>query len=172
MKKTEKLKPETTRTSAYAYYSRVLEEAFDTVEELAEAEEAHYAKLAAKEAKIAEKRSDAAEVEKAFKALNAARKAYKENLVTLNKMYKESLVRLKTTFEDDLEVERKNLAATEEAYAAALKAFSDKYPEGYHITLKDGDFETTISQETSRSNKSDSTWTDEDVLEKLFSLFF
>jgi hypothetical protein len=44
------------------------------------------------------------------------------------------------------------LAAAEAAYEAALKEFTEKYPEGYHLTLKDGDFETTISSKTSKSD--------------------
>lgn len=165
--KKEKINQEIT----YAYYSKVLKEAFDTLEELTEAEEAHYAKLAAKEAKVVEKRADAAKVEEAFKALNTARKAYKENLTNLHKMYRENLKLLKTALEEDTAAESAALAEAEKTYADALKAFADKYPEGYHITLKDGDFETTISHETTKSREPEQLWS-EDALRKLFNLFF
>jgi chromosome segregation ATPase len=168
MKKTEEKK---STEQKYAYYSFVLQEPFTTLEELTEAEEAHYAKLAAKEAKVAEKKSDATKVEEAFKALNAARKAYKENLATLHKMYRENLKLLKKALEEDTAAENNILAEAEKTYADALKAFADKYPEGYHITLKDGDFETTISHETTKSQEPEQAWS-EDTLRKLFSLFF
>ena len=59
------------------FYSKVLKEPFNSIEELMEAEEAYYAKLKAKEDKAAEKKADAVKVEEAFKSLNASRKAYK-----------------------------------------------------------------------------------------------
>ena len=155
---------------SFAYYSRLLKEPFDSIEELNEAEEAYYAKQKAKEDKAAEKKADATKVEEAFKALNAARKTYKENLATLHKMYRENLKLLKNALEEDTAAESAILAAAEKTYADALKTFADKYPEGYHITLKDGDFETTISHETTKSQEPEQMC--EDALRKLFSLFF
>ena len=144
-----------TFTSAdYMYYSKVLKEAFNTVAELKEAEEAYYAKLKAKEDKAAQKKADAEKVEEAFKALNAARKEYKENLAALTHEYSENLAALKKSFEGAKEAEHKTLASAEDSYAAALKAFTEKYPEGYHLTLKDGDFETTISSSHTTTPKS------------------
>ena len=132
----------------YMYYSRVLNEPFTTVEELKEAEEAYYAKLKAKEDKAAQKKADATAVEEAYKALNEARKNYKDALNALTKEYSEALVNLKKTYEAGRVDIKTALANAEDAYANALKAFTEKYPEGYHITLKDGDFETTISSQT------------------------
>lgn len=135
----------------YMYYSRVLNEPFTTVEELKEAEEAYYAKLKAKEDKAAQKKADATAVEEAYKALNEARKNYKDALAKLTTEYSEALVNLKKTYEAGREDIKTALANAEEAYSKALKAFADKYPEGYHITLKDGDFETTISGQSKTS---------------------
>ena len=143
-----------TIASDYIYYSRVLKEPFNTVAELKEAEEAYYAKLKAKEDKAAQKKADATKVEEAFKALNAARKEYKENLAALTHEYSENLAALKKSFEGAKEAEHKALASAEDNYAAALKAFTEKYPEGYHLTLKDGDFETTISSSHTTTPKS------------------
>ena len=42
-----------------------------------------------------------------------------------------------------MEVE-KQLKAAQEKYAAALKTFQEAHPEGYHLTLKDGDNTTTL----------------------------
>ena len=58
---------------------------------------------------------------------------------------------------------RNSLAAAEEAYSKALKEFTTKYDQ-YHMCLKDGDFETTI---TNQANKKEDT----DLL-NLFNLLF
>ena len=131
-------------TGDYSYYSKVLKEPFNTVAELKKAEEAYYAKQKAKEDKAVQKKTDATKVEEAFKALNAARKSYKEALATVTHEYSENFDALKKSFEDAKLSIQKSLADAEEKYAAELKAFTEKYPEGYHLTLKDGDFETTI----------------------------
>lgn len=139
----------------YIYYSKLLKEPFETIGELKEAEATYYAKLKAKEDAAAQKKSDALRVEDAFKALNAARKAYKEELAAITHEYSEHLAALKKNFEDAKKEVQDTLAAAEKAYSTALKTFTDKYPEGYHLTLKDGDFETTISSNaTTNSNKS------------------
>jgi chromosome segregation ATPase len=154
----------------YGFYSRVLKEPFDTIEELAEAEEAYYAKLKAKEDAAAQKKADATKVEEAFKALNAARKAYKEERATLTKEYSEALADLKKAFEAGVADIHNTLAAAEETYSAALKEFTDKYQQ-YHITLKDGDFETTISSSQSKMSN-DKLEADRKVVSDLFSLLF
>ena len=141
-------------TRDYSYYSRVLEKPFDSIEELKKAEAIHFAELKAKEDKASQKKADAQKVEEAFKALNSMRKAYKEGLVKLTEKYSEDLKKLKDAFEADKNELKNILAKAEEAYSAALKAFTDKYPEGYHITLKDGDFETTISNKVSKTTES------------------
>jgi benzoyl-CoA reductase/2-hydroxyglutaryl-CoA dehydratase subunit BcrC/BadD/HgdB len=139
-KVTKKTKPEID----YGFYSRVLKQPFDSLEDLALAEEAHYAEQKAKEDKAAQKKADAKKVEDAFKALNAARKAYKEDLTQLTKEYSEEFENLKKAYELGKKNIHNTLATAEDAYSQALKEFTDKY-ENYHICLKDGDFETTIS---------------------------
>ena len=164
------MKKETNKKSEnrlYAYYSKVLKEPFDTIEELAKAEEAYYAKLKAKEAKSAAKKADAMKVEEAFKNLNAARRSYKEDLTELTKQYSNELTEIKKTFEYARDNIKADLANAEEAYSKALKEFTDAHPEGYHVTLKDGDFETTIShQSTINTKKVDSD------LYNLFDMLF
>lgn len=153
---------------AYLYYSKVLKEPFESIEELNEAEEAYYAKLQAKETKAAEKKADAHKVEEAFKCLNTTRKAYKEALLKLTETYSVDLKKLKDTFSADKKELEDILAQAEDTYAAALKEFTDKHDQ-YHLTLKDGDFETTISG--SHSSTTDIK-TPDNSLFNIFDLIF
>ena len=136
-------------TLDYGFYSNVLNKPFERLEDLKKAEYVYYEEQKAKEDKAAQKKADAQKVEDAFKALNAARKAYKEDLAALTKEYSEELEHLKKAFELGKKDIHNQLAAADEAYSDALKEFNTKYPEGYHLTLKDSDFETTISRQTS-----------------------
>lgn len=129
----------------YCYYSKVLGKPFDSLNELAMAEAVYYDELKAKEDKAAKKKADAQKVEAAFKALNAARKTYKEKLTQLTQEYADALKDLKAALDLGKKDIHNTLAAAEDAYSTALKEFTDAHPEGYHITLRDGDFETTIS---------------------------
>lgn len=152
----------------YSYYSKLLEKPFDSVAELREAEEAVRAAQRAKEDKAAKKKADAAVVEDAFRALNAARKTYKMDLDAVATSYREAMTRLKDAFEKDVARIKAELAAAEESYKTALKDFADKYPEGYHITLKDGDFETTIHRDTTKAQSNRVP----DLFDMLFNLRF
>ena len=86
-----------------------------------------------------------------IKALNAARKEYKEKLAQLTAEYAESLDRLKRAFELGTKDIQRVLATAEESYEKALKEFNAAHPEGYHVTLRDGDFETTLSKQVSNN---------------------
>jgi hypothetical protein len=132
----------------YCYYSRVLNKPFDSIEELRAAEDDFYLQLKAKEDKAAAKKADAKKVEDAFKAMNTARKEYKTKLTQLTKEYAESLDNLKKAYEFGKKDIQSKLATAEETYKVALKEFTDKH-DSYHLTLKDGDFETTISSHNS-----------------------
>lgn len=131
-------------TINYGFYSKLLQKPFDSLSELAAAEAAYLAEQKAKEDKAAQKKADALKVEEAFKALNAARKTYKEELTQLTKEYSEELEHLKKAFELGKKDLNTNLVDAENAYNAALKEFTAKYNQ-YHLTLKDEDTETTIS---------------------------
>jgi chromosome segregation ATPase len=137
---------------AYGYYSKLLMKPFDTIEELKEAEEAYYTKQKAKEDAITQKKADAQKVEDAFKALNVARKAYKEDLTQLTKEYADALDNLKQTFDLGKKDIANKLGESENAYKAALDAFTEKYGQ-YHFTITGDDFEATISgNATSNTN--------------------
>lgn len=153
----------------YAFYSRLLNEAFDSVEDLVAAEEAYKAKQKAKEDKAAAKKADAKKVENAFKAMNSARKQYKQSLLELTEKYAADLKAVKEAFENDKTKVSKMLADSEAAYASTLKDFTEKYPEGFHLTLKDGDFETTISSNT--MNKKSLKHQDVDMFDLFYSIF-
>ena len=129
----------------YGFYSNILKKPFERLEDLKKAEYVYNEELKAKEAKAAAKKADAQKVEDAFKALNAARKTYKEKLGQLTTEYSETLTELKKAYDLGKKDITSKLAEAEDAYSKALKEFTDAHPEGYHITLKDGDFETTIS---------------------------
>jgi chromosome segregation ATPase len=149
----------------------VLEKPFDTIEELAAAEAAHYEKLKAKEDAAAQKKADAQTVEKAFKDLNAARKSYKDDLTQLTTEYSESLENLKKAFELGKKDIANKLATAETTFDEALKAFQAKYPEGYHLTLKDGDFETTISSQSTSAKEKPATDVSK-LADSIFNMLF
>ena len=142
----------TKNNNDYAFYSKPLKQVFDSLEELKAAEAKHFGELKAKENKAAAKKADAKKVEDAFKAMNAARKDYREKTTQLTTEYSEAVANLKKVFELGKKDIREKLAAAEEAYSSALKEFTEKYPEGYHLTLRDGDFETTISGNSTVNN--------------------
>ena len=150
---------------SYSYYSRLLNKPFDTLLELEEAERVYQAAQRAKEDKAAQKKADAKKVEDAFKALNVARKEYKEKFTQLTTEYAKALENLKKAFDLGKKEIHDTLAAAEDNYSKALKEFTEKY-ESYHLTLKDGDFETTIC--SNRSATADKTPT----VSSLFDLFF
>lgn len=151
----------------YSYYSRVLQKPFDSIEELREAEAVYAEQIVARENKAAAKKNEAKKVEDAFKALNVARKAYKDELITMTNVYQAELGKLKSGFDNDRKRIDAALADAEKRYEDALKDFTSKYPEGYHLTLKDGDFETTISGRSSAQPAADNT-----ALTDLFALLF
>lgn len=169
MKKTMKDIKEEQTTQTYSYYSKVLNKVFDDVDSLMEAEAAYAAEQRAKEDKAAQKKAEAKRVEDAFKALNLERKMYKENILRLTERYSEDLKKLRASFDDDKKAIEEVLADAEANYAKELKAFTDKY-DSYHLSLKDGDFETTISSQSSKDFKS-ANKTEPNLL-NLFDLLF
>ena len=121
------------------YYSETLDKIFETEKELKVAEKADAEEKAKKEeAKLVVKK-ESSEVEDAFKARNAARKAYNEKLVEARKTYNAALRKAKDEFEADLKESTEALEKAEADYDTKLKAFQKAHPEGYRLSLKDGD---------------------------------
>ncbi len=129
------------------FYSEKLDKLFDTPEALAEAESAAAEAAKAKAKKAEAKRAEAKAVEDAFKARNAARVEYNQTVSGLRKQYTEDLRALRKTFDEAVLVANKKLSTAEKLYDETLKEFIDKHPEGYHMTLKDGDNITTLHSE-------------------------
>lgn len=121
------------------YYSDTLDKIFETEKELKDAEKADAEEKAKKEeAKLIVKK-ESSEVEDAFKVRNAARKAYNEKLVEARKTYNAALRKAKDEFEADLKESTEALEKAEADYDNKLKAFQKAHPEGYRLSLKDGD---------------------------------
>lgn len=154
----------------YLYYSKVLSKPFASLAALKEAEAAYFADLKSKEDKAAAKKADAKKVEDAFKVLNFARKAYKNNLAALAERYAERLQDLRAEFAKARDMEQNMIADAEKNYQSALKEFTDKYDQ-YHLTLKDGDFETTIESHTSKVTEANKNGSVTDLLELFETLF-
>ena len=157
-------------TLDYSFYSKVLNKPFERLDDLKKAEEAYYAEQKLKEDKAAQKKADAQKVEDAFKALNAARKAYKEDLSALTKEYSEELEHLKKAYELGKKDITLKLTNAEETFDSELKKFSDTYGQ-YHFSLKGDDFETTISGNStvSKNNATASSKAISDLFDLLFS---
>ena len=153
----------------YGYYSKLLQKPFDSLNELTKAEEAYRAEQKEKENAATQKKADAKKVEDAFKALNDARKTYKEDLTQLTKEYSEELDNLKKAYELGKKDIQDTLAAAEDTYAKALKAFTDTYG-NFHMTLKDGDFETTISNYVNKNLEKNSDIYNTDLLKWIFGI--
>ena len=141
-------------TLDYGFYSRVLQKPFESLEDLKKAEEVYYAEQKAKEDKAAQKKADAQKVEEAIKAVNAARREYRDKLNQLTKEYSEELTNLKKAFDLGKKDLANTLATAEQACDKALKEFTSKYDQ-YHMTIKDGDLETTISGNTKVNSTED-----------------
>ena len=149
------------------FYSELLDKMFETEMDLVAAEEvAKKAEAKKKEASEA-KKAEAQKVEAAFKNFNAAKKIYNENIINLKRQYnenlnviRENLHNLKTKHDADIAAEAKLREDAEAAYKAVLDEFIKKHPEGYHMTLKDGDHVVTISSSSTEAR---------DLVDQLFN---
>ena len=126
------------------FYSETLDRIFDTEKDLKAAEKEAAEKEAAKKKASEEKRAEAKVVEDAYKAHNAAKRTYNENVLALRKKYDADLRTLKKTFDEAVEAEAKTLDAAAVAFDIALKEFTDKHG-SFHMTLRDGDNVLTLS---------------------------
>ena len=130
----------------YGYYSKLLSKPFDTLDELVAAEKAEIDKRNAKQAQSDAKKADAKKVEDAFKAANAARKAFDSEVEEAQKVCAKLVADAKAACAESVATARKKLDKAEDDYKKALQDFTEKHPEGYHMTLRDGDTITSISR--------------------------
>lgn len=171
-----KNKKTTIEAAPYAYYSKVLQQPFDSIEELLKAESAYELKKKLDEeeaAKAKEKaKEDEAAVNTAFRLLNEAKKKYAESIDATTQHYRDELDEFQDNFKKEIEIINDRLEFAEDTYAAALKKYEEKHPEGYHLVLKDGDNETVISKNAVTKKDEDFLYAPLVGLDELFSLFF
>ena len=127
------------------YYSEILDKKFDTEKELKVAEKEHEEAETKKAEAKALVAKESEKVQDAFKARNAARKAYNEKLVVLRKAYNEALRAAEKEFTDGLKEVTEAKDKAEADYSTKLSEFQKAHPEGYRITLKDGDNVVTLT---------------------------
>jgi hypothetical protein len=121
------------------FYSETLDKMFDSEAALVAAEETAKKAALEKEQKVAAKKAEAKVVEDAFKAYNAAKTAFNTNMVARRKKYAEDLAALKNAYDTAVEEDTKKLDAAANTYNNSISEFTKKHPEGFHMTLKDGD---------------------------------
>ena len=130
----------------FMVYSKLLQKPFNNIQELKEAEKAYKLEERKKEeAKLARKQ-EASKVEEAFKEFNMVKKSYNEIVGEAKKKYAATISKAKSELAEVVKRESEKLEKTEDAYTKALDEFTKTHPEGYHLTLKDGDNVTTISR--------------------------
>lgn len=136
------------------FYSEVTKKLYDSEKELAAAEKA-VADAEIKKAEAAKaKKADAAKVEEAFKANNDARREYNAKVLAARKMYNDTVAAAKKAFDEAVTDATNAKDTAEKHYDKMLKEFTNKHPEGYHLTLKDGDNVVTISSRAGLLNNS------------------
>jgi phenylalanyl-tRNA synthetase alpha subunit len=139
-------------TPSYGFYSKLLNKPFDSLSELMAAEKAYNDEQALKEEKALAKKADAKKVEDAFKTLNSVKREFNAAVIEARKIYNNSVAAAKKAYETAI-AEATNLKNTaEETYDSILKDFIKKHPEGYHLTLKDGDNVVTYSSQSDMIN--------------------
>lgn len=140
---------------AYAYYSKVLNKPFDTVEELKEAEETYFAKIeaekVAKDSVAKELENDKATLAKAFNERNQAHADYNENMLKLVKLYHEDLTKLKESFESDKARIQTSLENADSKYSIIVKDFMTKHPGGFSIETVDGETKVMLNKKAKQS---------------------
>lgn len=127
------------------FYSEVTKKLYETEEDLKIAEKAVADEKAKKEEAALAKKADALKVEDAFKANNAAKREYNTKVIAARKMYNDTVAAAKKAFDEAVSDASEALNTAEELYDTVLKDFIAKHPEGYHLTLKDGDNVATYS---------------------------
>lgn len=134
------------------FYSDVTKKLYDTEDALiaAEKEVAAEEEKKVKEAKA--KKADAKKVEEAFKVNNNAKREFNAKVLAARKMYNESLAAAKKAFDSAVADATNAKEAADVEYDKVLKEFIDKHPEGYHLTLKDGDNVVTYSGHAEQVN--------------------
>lgn len=154
------------------YYSEKLNKLFDTEKDLKAAEKELTDKEAKKAEAASQKKADANKVEEAFKARNAARREYNTKVMDARKAYNSALLEAKKAFDAIITEATASLDKAEVEYNTALKEFTNKHPEGYHMTLKDGDNVMTLSKSGEKQIEKTKEYVDSvmDVFKAFFNI--
>lgn len=121
------------------YVSEKTNKIYNTEEDLKKAEADFDAAEAKKREASLAKKAEATKVEDAFKALNAAKKEYNDRHAAAREAYAKAVADAKKAYDEAINPEIEKLNAADEAYNGALAEFKKNHPEGFHLTLKDGD---------------------------------
>lgn len=156
----------------YGFYSNVLKKPFNTLEELKAEEKAYYEVEAKKEQEALTRKQDAKQVNDAFCALNAEKKAYNKAILDARKTYNSDLYEAKTKYNETVNKAVSALDAAQKIYDEALADFIKKNPNGYHLTLKGGDNVTAIRSEMNQASNDISFKTVNDLLDFWFNSIF
>jgi chromatin segregation and condensation protein Rec8/ScpA/Scc1 (kleisin family) len=132
------------------YYSELTKQLYETEKEAIAAEKKLEAEKAEAAKKASAKKAEANKVEEAFKARNVARREYNTKVMDARKAYNTALLEAKKAFDAAINDATAVKDKAEEVYNSALKEFTDKHPEGYHMTLKDGDNVITLSRSSDK----------------------
>lgn len=152
------------------FYSEKLKKLFDTPEQVAEAEKIAEAEVLRKQKAAEDKKADANKVEVAFKERNIARREYNSKIIEAKKALNAAYSEAKEAYHKAVCDASAAKDKAEEVYDLALKEFVAKHPEGYHMTLKDGDNVMTIS--SSSDKQLDSIQKEYNEFLNLFSNFW
>ena len=131
------------------YYSEKLDKLFESEEQLKSAEKEHEEAEALKVKKAEEKKADASLVQETFKQKNAAEKEYTRKCCDARIEYNTKITAARKEYLKAVEEAKAVLKPAEEAYSKALNDFISRHPEGYHLTLHDGDDVVTLSGQVS-----------------------
>ena len=161
---------------SYQYYSRKLGKVFDNLTDLEREELEADKKAAEKEAAAKARKNEAKAVEYAYKTLNATRRAYRVGKEKAAQVYAQEFEAARKKYNDSIIQLSKDLQEAEAAYKKQLVAFNANHPEGFHITLKDDDYETTITSNcdtaTNTATKSNQSKQDADWVSEIFTKLF
>lgn len=136
---------------AICYKSKLLNKYFDSYEELVAAEAPVKQAQKEKEEKALAKKADADVVQAAFVDFNAAKKAYEKAEAAASEKCNAVINQARSEYNKDLADVTAKLQEAERVYNMALEKFQEKHPEGYHLTLKDGD--NSVNIYSGRSNR-------------------
>lgn len=157
----------TTASHSYGYFSRLLNKPFDTLEELTAAENTHRKELATKEDLKARRKHDAELVGEAYKAMTSVKASTAKTIADARKQCALEFEEVRKKWSKVIEQADNAAAEAEKTFNEVLKAFQERYPEGYHITLR-GSNNETLTIDTRTMNTIDMF---NDILNQFFQIF-